>query len=323
VVSTNSASTNNRTEIRALFVGAGNAAIPRVRVRFDLNGDPNTIGGTFSTGTSVIYSDANGTATTAYIPGSKSSPTNGVTIRACYDVNDFAAAACPNQATVTITVASDPLSVTIGSNDKVAAGAADLTYIRKFVVLVVDASGKAKANVDIIPSIDLDTYWKGYYTRSTAWDQNVNAGGCANEDGNRNGVLEVVEDINHSAAIEPRKSDVAVSILGNGKTDDSGLAIVQIEYPQNIATWARVKILVSATGVSGTEGRATWTEVLSAPATAFTQPSAPAFISSPYGVVYFAENPTSPPAGFPAHTTFPDGTPIPNAVISDPCKNPY
>jgi len=323
VVSTNSAATNNRTEIRALFVGSGNAAVPRVRVRFDLNGDPNNIGGSFSTGTSVIYSDASGIASTAYVPGAKASPTNGVTIRACYDVNDFAASACPNQTTATITVASDPLSVTIGSNDKVAAGAADLTYIRKFVVLVVDASGKAKANVDIIPSIDLDTYWKGYYTRSTAWDRNANAGGCANEDINRNGVLQIVEDINHSAAIEPRKSDVAVSIVGTGKTDDSGLAIVQIEYPQNIATWARVKILVSATGVSGTEGRATWTEVLPAPATAFTQQSAPAFIDSPYGTVYFAENPTAPPTGFAAHTTFPDGTPIPNAIITDPCKNPF
>ena len=131
VVSTNSASTNNRTEIRALFVGPGNAAVPRVRVRFDLNGDPNNIGGTFSTGAgSVIYADANGVATTAYIPGTKASPTNGVTIRACYDINDFAAAACPNQTTATITVVSDPLSVTIGSNDKVIIGPKDLTYIR-------------------------------------------------------------------------------------------------------------------------------------------------------------------------------------------------
>jgi hypothetical protein len=140
---------------------------------------------------------------------------------------------------------------------------------------------------------------------------------------NRNGVLEAAEDINHSGSIEPRKSDVAVSILGTGKTDDSGLAIVQIEYPQNIATWARVKILVSATGVSGTEGRATWTEVLPAPATAFSATSAPAFIFSPYGIVYFAEDPTSPPLGYQAHTTFPDGSTITPGIISDPCKNPF
>jgi hypothetical protein len=214
-------------------------------------------------------------------------------------------------------VVSDPLSVTIGSNDKVVIGPKDLTYIRQFVVLVVDASGKAKANVDVVPSIDLDRYWKGFYTRSTRWDQNTAAGGCTNEDGNRNGVLEagLNEDINHSGSLEPRKSDVAVTILGTGKTDDSGTATVQIEYPQNVATWARVKILVSATGVSGTEGRATWTEVLPAPATAFTGTSFPAFGISPYGEVYFPDDPVE--------TTFPDGTPVPAGVIADPCRNPF
>ena len=326
VVSTNTASTDNRTEIRALFVGPNNAALPRVRVRFDLNGDPNSIGGTFSTGSSVIYSDANGVAATAYIPGAKSSPTNGVTIRACYDANDFAAGTCPHQTTTTITVVADALSVTIGSNNIVGIPTPpNLTYTRQFVVLVVDASGAAKANVNIVPSIDLDRYWKGSYSVvANSWKQSFNGGGCANEDINRNGVLEAVEDINHSGSIEPRKSDVAVTVIGSGKTDDAGKAIVQIEYPQNVATWAEVKILVAATGISGTEGRATWTEVLPAPAAAFTATSvAPSFIVSPYGVVYFPEDPTAPPVGYASHTTFPDGTPITPGVISDPCQNPY
>jgi len=331
VVSTNTASTDNRTEIRALFVGPGNASIPRVRVRFDLNGDPNNIGGTFSTGSSVIYSDANGVATTAYIPAAKSSPTNGVTIRACYDANDFAATACPHQTTVSVTVVADALSVTIGSNNKVIVPAADLTYIRQFVVLVVDASGQPKANVDLAASIDLDRYWKGFYTTPGGWVRGLppgpltwEPGGCVNEDINRNGVLEAVEDINHSGSIEPRKSDVAVSILGTGKTDASGLATLQVQYPQNIATWVRVKILVSATGISGTEGRASWTEVLPAPVTAFQGVGDPPFIKSPYGVVYFQMDPTTYTGlpGFPT-TTFPDGSTITPGVITDPCKNPY
>jgi hypothetical protein len=325
VVSTNTAATSNRTEIRALFVGNSNAPIPNVRVRFDLDGDPNSIGGSFSTASNIVYSDANGVAASAYTPGSRSSPTNGVTIRACYDVNDFAAGACPNQTTTTITVVADALSVSIGSNNQVGTGAQNLTYTRAFVVLVVDASGAAKANVNIVPSIDLDRYWKGSYAPSgNAWAQSSNPGGCANEDLNRNGVLEAGEDINHSGALEPRKSDVAITILGNGQTDASGKAVVQIEYPQNVATWTEVKILVAATGVSGTEGRATWTEVLPAPAAATTNLTvAPPFIYSPYGVVYFAEDPTAPPAGYTAHTTFPDGTAIPPGVITDPCKNPF
>lgn len=355
VVSTNTTSTSNRTELRALFVGALNAPIPNVRVRFDLNGDPLSIGGTFSTGSNIVYSDSTGVATSAYLPGTRSSPTNGVTIRACYDKVDFAANVCPNQTTTTITVVSDPLSVTIGSNAEILVGPNNLTYQRRFIVLVVDASGSAKANVDIVPSIDLDRYWKGFYGKpASTWVQNQNPGGCANEDSNRNGVLEVVEDINHSGAIEPRKSDVAVSIIGSGKTDASGSAVVQIEYPQNVASWARVKILVAATGVSGTEGRATWTEVLPVPTSTLTAASSPPFVESPYGIVFTAMDPTTFTSGLPANNpdypgfpklgpdgtrataTFPDGSLTTNALVTsplpatlaaplivDPCKNPY
>ena len=69
VVSTNTAATSNRTEIRALFVGNSNAPIANVRVRFDLNGDPSSVGGTFSTLSNIVYSDAGGVAASAYIPG--------------------------------------------------------------------------------------------------------------------------------------------------------------------------------------------------------------------------------------------------------------
>lgn len=309
VVSTNTSTSSNRTEIRALFVGASNAPIPRVRVRFDLAGDTNSIGGTFSTGSSVIYSDANGIATTAYVPGDRASPTNGVTIRACYDIVDFTG--CPNQTTTTITVASDPLSVTIGSNNIIVIGPSNLTYRRQFVILVVDASGRAKANVDIIPSLDLPIYFKGQYPASGGGFVPGPNVACLNEDLNRNGVLENSEDLNHSGAIEPRKSDATITILGTGKTDENGSAIVQVEYPQNVASWLQIKILVSATGVSGTEGRATWTERLPYPVGLLAGPATPPFVSSPYGV-----------AVVPATVTaFPDGTAGAANVL--PCNNPY
>lgn len=305
VVSTNTASTNNRTEIRALFVGANNAPIKNVRVRFDLAGDASSVGGTFSTGSAVVYSDANGIATTAYIPGSRSSPTNGVTIRACYGPADFTSCdTAPNAATTTITVVSDPLAVTIGSNELVYTGSADLTYQRRFAIVVVDASGRAKENVQIVPSVDIDRYYKGQYVKgSTTWFPGyVNTSvtpatavaaapvECFNEDINRNGILEDGEDLNHNGSLDPRKSDVAISVVGSSTTDSSGMAIVQIEYPKNVGTWARVKILVSATGVSGTEGRATWSEVLPVPASAVTSTGAPAFVVSPYGTVITTQN---------------------------------
>ncbi len=310
VVSTNTAATNNRVEIRALFVGANNAPIKNVRVRFDLAGDAASVGGTFSTADNTVYSDSNGIATTAYIPGSLSSPTNGVTVRACYGLNDFASCATTSTNTTTsITIASDPLAVTIGSNEKVYIGASDLTYQRRFVVLVVDASGAAKENVQIKPSIDIDRYYKGRfvflggvwtpgYFDSTGSAVAVVPPGCFNEDINRNGVLEVGEDLNGNNSLEPRKSDVAVSMIGGSLTNASGIAVVQIEYPKSLGSWARVKILVSATGVSGTEGRTTWTEVLPVLGTDLTATTAPAFIFSPYGQDIFTA-PFTPYVGAP------------------------
>ncbi len=296
VVSTNTDATNNRTEIRALFLGANNSPIKNVRVRFDKDLDVNSIGGAFSTDFSIVYTDTNGIATSAYIPGSRSSPTDGVTIRACYDAVDFAAGSCPNSTKTSLTVVSEPLAVTIGSNEKILTGGSDLTYIRKFVVLVVDSSGRAKGNVEIVPSVDLEYFYKGFYEKegglwvSVVRDPLTNVVirapiSCPNEDVNRNGVLETGEDRDDDKVLEPRKSDVAVSMVGSTKTDASGLAILQIEYPKNVASWVRVKILVSAAGVLGTEGRASWTETLAVPAGALTGDGAPAFVLSPYGLV--------------------------------------
>jgi hypothetical protein len=319
-----------------------------------LENDVSSVGGSFSTGDntplgdkSVVLSDANGIATTAYLPGNRASPTNGVTIRACYGGDDAFIACDPaHSAKTTLTVVADPLAVTIGSNDKVYIGPNDLTYIRKFVILVVDASGRAKGNVDIVPSVDIDRYYKGAYVHGANWftgyyDSTTTAikypvVECFNEDINRNAVNEVPEDVNHSGALEPRKSDVAISVLGNGKTDSSGSAIVQIEYPKNVATWARVKILVSATGVSGTEGRAIWTEVLPADVTAFAATGSPAFDVSPYGRAIFAgtigTSSSGPTITYNAHPEatlrgpflfgYPDGTvPVLGSTIN-PCANP-
>ncbi len=297
VVSVNTPDTNNRSEIRALFVGANNAPIQNVRARFSLP-DPNSIGGALTTGNNVVYSDANGIATSAYVPGSRSSPTNGVIVRVCYDNNDFPANACPNQTQTTLTVISEALAVTIGTDNTISDGTGGLTYVKKFVVLVVDSSGQAKSGVQLTPSIDLLEYIKGYYDGPTNWNRSAPSAthptpvegsigftghSCENEDVNRNGILESGEDLNGNGELDPRKSDVAISFVGSNVTDASGTAVLQISYPKNVATWIRYRILVSASGVSGTEGRDTWSGTLSADAGAFTAEVAPAFAVSPYG----------------------------------------
>ncbi len=358
VVSVNDVgSTSNKAEVRALFVGANNAPIPNVRVWFDLDGDPQSIGGTLDsvvTG-ALLYSDANGIARTTYAPGTRLSPKDGVTIRACWSNTDFVPVTggvtnCPNAVRATLTVSSDSLSVSIGTNGELLKGASTLTYVKRYAVQVVDSAGQAKAGVQISPSIDLLTYYKGEWivgtdtsgvprwisggrgnrypafypsgrpvpvlaqstgadTLSGAWIAG-NVTVCDNEDLNRNGVGEsfpdlaeslttslvppivvIPEDQNGSGTLnptrpllDPRKADVAISTEGSVLTNANGIVVLRIEYPQNIASWVRFNILVSASGVAGTEGRANFEGILPVEAGAVTALTIdPPFRYSPYG----------------------------------------
>jgi hypothetical protein len=314
VVSVNTGTTSNRSELRALFLGAGNAAVKNVRVRFDLAGDLNSIGGSLTSGTNVVYSDANGVATTAYVPGSRFSPTDGLTVRACWSENDFPVGACPKSVTATLTVVSEALSVSIGTDALIEVSGQ--SYVKKYVVQVVDSSGLAKAGVQISPSIDLLQYFKGAWeVEGTKWVQRVpldpsgtgqdpaGNGTCDNEDLNRNGVLQVFsngarEDANNTGFLEPRKADVAISFEGASSTNSDGQVVLKITYPQSIASWIKFNIQVAASGVAGTEGRTNYTGVLPVLADAISDAKkAPAFALGPYGLYASPTVATTTPEG--------------------------
>jgi hypothetical protein len=168
------------------------------------------------------------------------------------------------------------------------------SYVKRYVVQVVDASGLAKGGVQISPSVDLLQYQKGYWAvtgvgTARKWTQFVEAT-CDNEDLNRNAVLQVysngaVEDANGSLALEPRKADVAISFVGSSTTNSDGQVELKITYPQNVASWVRFNIQVAASGIAGTEGRTTLSGVLPVLASAVTSIDVdPAFRLSPYGV---------------------------------------
>jgi hypothetical protein len=281
--------TANRSEVRALFVGPNNLPIPNVRVRFDLDGDVNSVGGTFTSGTSTLYSDANGVATTAYIAGSRSSPTDGVTVRACFGASDtdpgFISCGVNNRATVKLTVSSDPLGVTIGTNELIIDN--ELTYVKKYVVAVANAAGNALPDVNLTVSVDLPNFRKGFYVPTADGWAKVAATPtfCRNEDLNRNGVLEAGEDLDADGRLEPGKPDVTILLL-HSKTRADGTAELQLQYPKSYGSWVDAKITVSASGVSGTEGR---TSLLVAPvpvpaAALKNKDVQPAFVNSPYGI---------------------------------------
>ena len=283
VLKVNTTTTNNQAQIKALFLGANNTPVPNVRVRFDFNGAA-TPNGSLSSGSTLVYSDAQGAAVTNYKAGAAASPTDGVVIRACWDYNDFAVGTCPNSSTQTLTVVAEGLAVTIGTDEKIEEGSTGLTYVKRFVVQVADAAGNPVGSQQVTPSVDALAYGKGYYVWNAAITEWVLARflACANEDLNRNGALEVGEDHNSNGMLEPRKSDVTVSMVNSDRTDASGQAVLKIEYPKSHAGWVQVQISVAADVRSPPAIWTAWLPVEAAAVKRETPP--PAFVSSPYGV---------------------------------------
>ena len=282
-------STANQVAVRGLFLGTGNAPISNVRVRFDLATDPNLIGGTLTSGTNYVYTDTNGVALTSYIPGTRGSGNQQLTIRACWSETDFAAGFCPNAATANITVAQSGVSISIFHSNTVAVDTAKLTYTEPFTVQVVDAVGQPIKGVTVTGSVDLPRFYRGFWVGAAPWVQ-VISNACDNEDINRNNVLEtyagnVKEDQNGSGKLEPYTADVAITpqTAGSDTTDAFGLAYFNMQYGQNIASWDDFTLTFSAL-VAGTEGKATTSGTLGVPESAVTATATPPFVVSPYNL---------------------------------------
>ena len=125
-----------------------------------------------------------------------------------------------------------------------------------------------------------------------SWGIGTPVVGCLNEDANRNGFLESGEDVDNDGRLDPGKSDVAVRLL-SPKTGTAGTALLQIEYPQNYGSWVATSITVAASGVLGTEGRASYLEnPVPVPADALKNKDvSPPFQRSPYGTMPSCTNP--------------------------------
>ena len=266
----------NRAGLRAVFLNNTNQAIQNVRVRFEIVQPGLNSGEKISTENATVYSDVSGVAVADYIAGTRSSPTDGVKVKICYGMTDaeIANSACLRSKEATLTVASQPLSITMGDNNELAKGDNNLTYIKKFDIAVADAAGNAVANAQLSASVDLTKYRKGAYAGPRF--------SCDNEDMDRNGSLDIAEKIagDGDDTISPRKADVILSFVGANTTGSNGRATIQVEYPQNVATWLLYKVKVT-TSVAGSEGT-----VEKSYATSFVigDDSNGSFLTPPYGV---------------------------------------
>jgi len=315
IVANEAGSDANQIAVKFKVYDTSSNPMPNVRVSFDENAI-TPAKGRFSSGSSFVYTDANGEATVAYIPAVTTGP-NALVLRACYSKSDFTpnasgtaatgTSACPAAATENGTIVKDAFNVTIGPSDTIEETADGLRYVVKYVVQVANAAGQAKANVQITPTLDLLGYQKGYWDKPTSgadagkWVKTLTQSGgavypdpeisttaypgCKNEDINRNGIKDgSTEDVDGDNVLEPRKSDAAISFINPSvtKTDSTGAVGLQVTYLKNVASWLRIKIYVTG-AVSGTEGKGTYTAVLPVPDDTATRTSTPAFANNPYG----------------------------------------
>jgi len=250
-------------------------------------------GGVLSAGTAVT--DSNGRAQTIYTAGANTSAQDGVVILAT--AQGFAGV----QDDVKLTVARREVFISMGTGNSITEPNA-ATYKVEYLVQVTDASGAGVPNVPISMSVLSTRYYKGFrfLSGTTGWvtcyttvavgqtPSSMNApiscntspaGGCFDEDTNRNGVLDAEtytdtngnkvydvgepfndangdglrnrgEDQNDSNRIEA--GNIALAAPANVVTDANGQVIVSVSYPQEYAYYVEVT-LQARTSVQGTE----------------------------------------------------------------------
>ena len=156
--------TSNRARLTARFSTANNQGIQNMRVRFEIVPPALGSGEALSTSDSVVYSDSAGVAEAEYIAGTRSSPTNGVKVRACYKASDFSSSAdCPQFVPATLTVAGTPLSISISDDNLLEKGLGNIAYLKKFLLQVNDSSGVAVKDAIVSVSVDITHFGKGRY----------------------------------------------------------------------------------------------------------------------------------------------------------------
>jgi len=235
-----------QSAITAVVRDAANNLVKNAVVLFDLQ---DVTGGQLSVPSAVT--DSQGRGQTFYTASSTTSANGGVVIRATVQSNP----AINNS--VALTVAKRELFISIGTGNSIFEPNT-AQYRVEFAIQVSDSQGNGVEGVAVQSGILSNNYFKGFWFYDAvagAWVQNVTAGPCADEDVNRNGVLDVGEDFNSSGRIEAGNIATVVAQSGNGGnfvTDSAGFGIVDVIYAQDHARWVNVT-LEATTSVQGTE----------------------------------------------------------------------
>lgn len=292
--------------ITAVVQDPANNRVKNATVEFTL--EDNT-GGTLSTASAVT--DSQGRAQTVYTANSVTSADDGVVV-----TGEVVGGSNPSAST-TLTVSGRALFINFGTGNTIVEDETDTRYIKDYVVLVTDSSGKGVAGQNVTISALPDIYRKGYMVLDAVTNIFVPEveSICTNEDLNRNGVLDVGEDQNLAQFPEDAAGnnngilDGGEDLNGNGAldsdpgwqtieagnralvtpgtvtTDEDGLAEFQLIYPQDHAQWLDV-IITAKASVSGTESQRSQRVQLPVAAADVSASGSPPNNPSPFGSDY-------------------------------------
>ncbi len=239
---------NSQSAITAVVRDAAGNLVKNVIVDFEVT---DFTGGGLSVPAAVT--DSQGRAQTFYTSNSQTSSVDGVAIKATV-------AGTGIDSTALLTVAGREVFFTFGTGNTIFESADTTQYRVPYVIQVTDTDGRPVAGVEVIMRVNSVKYIKGYWCGNEAaagW-VGIVSDRCDDEDFNRNGILDLGEDINLNESIEAGNIATVAPAQGQSDTitDSSGFTRVDIIYPQEYGGWLEVELEARAS-VQGTESSET------------------------------------------------------------------
>jgi hypothetical protein len=247
VVAISSGSVSNSVTLTATVKNANDEPVGNAPVAFSIQ---NPTGGGESVSPVIAYTDSYGDASAAFLSGSSSSDALGVTVVATVvgtAIND----------TIAIVIGGTAGSVMIGIGSTILSTNNDTTYELPMSVIVADSNGNPLQGATVTLGL-----WPSHY--STGEWVEVEEGECradiwgtfANEDLNRNLILDAGEDVNVDGELTP-PSSAAGTVKSTVTTDENGVASFNLIYSKSSAAWI-VDEIKASTMVLGTETQSTY-----------------------------------------------------------------
>lgn len=230
-------SVTRTSSITATVLDPANNVVAGKTVEFSLT---DNTGGSLSSPTAIT--DALGKARVTYSPGPVPSAADGVTITAIAR-NDDASTASGNAA---LTVTDGALRISLQTGNELLEPD-ETRYQLPYLAIVTDAAGNPTPGASFQLSVFPTVYFKGYYVGSPPIPLTTAA--CANEDLNRDGILEAGEDVNGNGVLDP--GNVA-SVPVSPALGADGTVQFNITYGQNRGNWIQLE-LTGRAAVDGSE----------------------------------------------------------------------